>query len=298
MALIRCPECGKEISDQAYACINCGCPVSKMKTRPASTQESRPTASSGARPTTQVKRVPTEIPEMKVLPGIILQLVQKLDGMVGLAGFMCLCLSVANLLDGDFHSPELLPLGILGLLAAMVLANISISMQAAHVKRYLRKNGYEPYIRNDDASWTNAINAFKLYPSMPMAKYIRKLHPDAGDALIHAIQKNQAAKRKERLARVPYFLLLGAIYYLLPRFEWVLGLPYESSLVISHIVTLVVMLFFGRKKDGSMGILVAVAAMFSPVIFAYYDSDMWYHIAICAAAAYIGLFIGVRVRKN
>lgn len=27
MALINCPECGKEISDRAAACPNCGCPV-------------------------------------------------------------------------------------------------------------------------------------------------------------------------------------------------------------------------------------------------------------------------------
>ena len=27
MALINCPECGKEISDKAIACPNCGCPV-------------------------------------------------------------------------------------------------------------------------------------------------------------------------------------------------------------------------------------------------------------------------------
>ena len=27
MALIRCSECGKEISDKASACVNCGCPV-------------------------------------------------------------------------------------------------------------------------------------------------------------------------------------------------------------------------------------------------------------------------------
>lgn len=27
MALIRCPECGKEISDKAASCPNCGCPV-------------------------------------------------------------------------------------------------------------------------------------------------------------------------------------------------------------------------------------------------------------------------------
>ena len=30
MALIKCPECGKTISDKAPACIGCGCPVSEM----------------------------------------------------------------------------------------------------------------------------------------------------------------------------------------------------------------------------------------------------------------------------
>lgn len=29
MALIKCPECGKEISDKAAVCINCGCPISE-----------------------------------------------------------------------------------------------------------------------------------------------------------------------------------------------------------------------------------------------------------------------------
>lgn len=27
MALINCPECGKEISNKASACVNCGCPI-------------------------------------------------------------------------------------------------------------------------------------------------------------------------------------------------------------------------------------------------------------------------------
>lgn len=36
--LIRCPECGKEISDKAESCPNCGCPVSEMK----SSQETSP----------------------------------------------------------------------------------------------------------------------------------------------------------------------------------------------------------------------------------------------------------------
>ncbi len=30
MALIICPECGKEFSDKAPACPNCGCPISEM----------------------------------------------------------------------------------------------------------------------------------------------------------------------------------------------------------------------------------------------------------------------------
>lgn len=29
MALIKCPECGKEISDKAASCPNCGCPIKK-----------------------------------------------------------------------------------------------------------------------------------------------------------------------------------------------------------------------------------------------------------------------------
>ena len=32
MALIKCPECGREISDKAAACPNCGCPLSEMIT--------------------------------------------------------------------------------------------------------------------------------------------------------------------------------------------------------------------------------------------------------------------------
>ena len=42
MALIICSECGKEFSDKAGACPNCGCPVSEMeiKEQPNTAQES------------------------------------------------------------------------------------------------------------------------------------------------------------------------------------------------------------------------------------------------------------------
>ena len=33
MALIQCPECGREVSDQAATCIHCGCPVKQQSTQ-------------------------------------------------------------------------------------------------------------------------------------------------------------------------------------------------------------------------------------------------------------------------
>jgi predicted amidophosphoribosyltransferase len=32
MALIKCPECGKQISDKADVCIGCGYPIKKINT--------------------------------------------------------------------------------------------------------------------------------------------------------------------------------------------------------------------------------------------------------------------------
>ena len=29
MAMVKCPECGNEISDKAAACVHCGCPIEK-----------------------------------------------------------------------------------------------------------------------------------------------------------------------------------------------------------------------------------------------------------------------------
>lgn len=33
MALIKCPECGTEVSDKAAACPKCGCPIAEENTR-------------------------------------------------------------------------------------------------------------------------------------------------------------------------------------------------------------------------------------------------------------------------
>lgn len=40
MSMIKCPECGKEVSDKAYACPSCGSPVSP-KTEPTPKKEGK-----------------------------------------------------------------------------------------------------------------------------------------------------------------------------------------------------------------------------------------------------------------
>ena len=38
MALIKCPECGKEISDKSINCIHCGYPLDLQSSQPVNTE--------------------------------------------------------------------------------------------------------------------------------------------------------------------------------------------------------------------------------------------------------------------
>ena len=101
-----------------------------------------------------------------------------------------------------------------------------------------------------------------------------------------------------RLSTLPYLAVLLVAYYIFPRFEEMLRLPYESSLIICHVITAVVMVAYSYKKAATLNLVVAVALLFVPTIFAYYYSDIWYHILICAAAAFLGMALGSALRKK
>ena len=75
-------------------------------------------------------------------------------------------------------------------------------------------------------------------------------------------------------------------------------LPYESALLVLHLLTLVVMGAYGYKKPLDWRFAVALAVLFAPAVFAYYYYDMWHHILICAAVAFAGMFIGRKMRKK
>lgn len=60
MALIKCPECGKEISDKAEACPNCGCPIEKMEKTLIENDEDRTSESKDVMEFSENDKVPTK----------------------------------------------------------------------------------------------------------------------------------------------------------------------------------------------------------------------------------------------
>ena len=73
MALIKCSECGKEISDKAAACPNCGCPISEMNVTPidSSRPDENPVGNISQKPAKKKnKSLPCTQLEYKPLCGI------------------------------------------------------------------------------------------------------------------------------------------------------------------------------------------------------------------------------------
>ena len=89
-------------------------------------------------------------------------------------------------------------------------------------------------------------------------------------------------------------VILAAAYYLLPNYGWMLYL-YEECLIIAHVVTFVLMFIYGYRKTLSWGAILVAAALFAPTVLAYYGEDFWYHILICAALAFVGMYAGISI---
>ena len=56
MALIKCPDCGKEVSDKAKNCIHCGCPLNPYGS-PSDTRRTYETHSGSGNPAPDGRRL-------------------------------------------------------------------------------------------------------------------------------------------------------------------------------------------------------------------------------------------------
>lgn len=311
MALIRCTECGKEISDKAQACINCGCPLSAMRPQgvqqqPAqnpqrvhttgnamnfnetfgdlfATQQRRPVA---------VKPVPKEMPEPSFFGGLFVAILEKVCGLAGYGGISALIMLVADLLTEGWFDQDAASIAVLGVAASFLLGAVLAALEFGRAKRFIRRNGYEDSIRRDTSEYTNVINAFGLCPGKSMARYIGSLNPGAGKMLEDAVKNAKADRRKVWLSRLPFLAILVVVYYMIPNFGWAVLPTFESALVATHVVTLVVMAACAYKGGAEFNLAFLVALLFAPTMFAYYMENEWMHILICAVAAFAGMFIG------
>ena len=67
MALVKCSECGKQVSDQAKVCVHCGCPIEKKQFCPECGKEVSDKAT--VCPTCGCPINNTSLPEPQVVTG-------------------------------------------------------------------------------------------------------------------------------------------------------------------------------------------------------------------------------------
>lgn len=65
MAMIKCPECGKEMSDKAAACPNCGCPIEEIRTKIEEIEAEREAKIKAKEEEKKAKEVAAEIKKQK-----------------------------------------------------------------------------------------------------------------------------------------------------------------------------------------------------------------------------------------
>ena len=315
MALIKCPECGKEISDKAPACIHCGCPVSAMKTeseQPVATNGNNvpfgnsefnavlggyfggatmPASQFAPEHTAPVETVPEEMPEIKMLPGILLAWMEKLSGVIGVAGYGAAITAVANMVIGDVPEEETLAIAFFGIVGNLLFSMLGNFIEFCRAKKFIKKNGYEESIRRDGSNMVNTLNAFGLSRTYAMARYIKTLNPVTGEVLDNALKESRKNKWKKRIGYLPYLAVLTAVFYVLPLHIWTY-FDNSTSLAITHVISFLVMCVYGYKKGGEPWLAVIVGLLFAPTILAYYYEDIGYHAFFAAGAAFVGMYVG------
>ena len=182
MALIKCSECGKEISDKATNCVHCGCPIpSSQNNSNAEVKKRLHGAISSEEAITLLK---------KYRPNFLVRLFKK----QGFSGFLSkfISLTIVFIVGGRFGDVDMeVILPILGV--CVVLLFLGSLYPLAHFKGYCRRHHIDESIRKDTGYMNIAISAYNVLPSKKMLSYIRGLNLEAAQE----IERQLAARKKK-----------------------------------------------------------------------------------------------------
>lgn len=181
MALIKCSECGKEISDKATSCVHCGCPI-----------PSSPTISNAGGKKLSHGAISSEEAIAllkKYKPNFLVRFFKK----QGFSGFLSkfISMTIVFIVAGRFGDVDMeVILPILGV--CVVLLFLGSLYPLVHFKGYCRRRHINEAIRKDTGYMNVAINAFNALPTKKTLAYIKKLNPAAAQE----IERQLAEKKK------------------------------------------------------------------------------------------------------
>ena len=181
MALIKCSECGKEISDKATNCVHCGCPIPLSPTNSNAVGEKLSHGVISSQEAIELLK--------KYKPNFLVRLFKK----QGFSGFLSkfIGMTIVFIVAGRFGDVDMeIILPILGVCVVLLLLGSLYPL--AHFKGYCRRRHIDKAIRKDVGYMNVAINAFNAFPTEKTLVYIRKLNPAAAKE----IERQLAEKKK------------------------------------------------------------------------------------------------------
>ena len=249
------------------------------------------------------------MPEYGFFFGVLMTLLREGIGVLSYAAAAAVVAMVVELLSSGSVSTYVEPEILLGFLGGYAIAGFVVNLDFLRARRFLRKGGYLDAIRNDGPMMTNCVNAYKLYPSKSMIWYIKRLNPAHGAKIAQWAKEGKQERRNARLRYLLRALLLGVVFYFLPRYEMIydlvpmlgyyipLYLTPTQILLIEHLITLVVVIRYTEKNAADLDtlnleVLIVFVGVFTLMLYVYDMGDLWYHIIINGVVVLVAFLIG------
>lgn len=191
MALIKCSECGKEISDKAAACVNCGCPVSASVAKATQASGIDPLIQElfefGSKKTSAASEAIGAIKAYK--PNQFVQFLHSRRFWT--LAFLYVGAVVYLLIEDGLYMASAGAAGMAPFFVPLIIARFIYPFH--HVKKYFESRGVDIVLRRE-SDINLAIAAYNAMPSQKMVNYIKSLNAPLYQELEKMIAAKKAAK--------------------------------------------------------------------------------------------------------